>query len=39
MVGQLRKKIPSMKVTEAAKSINPKLKLEYIGIRPEKKLK
>ena len=32
------KKIPSMKVTDIAKSINPKLKLEYIGIRPGEKL-
>ena len=27
-----------MKVTDIAKSINPKLKLEYIGIRPGEKL-
>lgn len=32
------KKIPSMKVTDIAKSINPKAKHEIIGIRPGEKL-
>lgn len=32
------KKIPSMKVTDLAKTIDPVAKLEYVGIRPGEKL-
>lgn len=32
------KKIPSMKVTDLAKTIDPAAKLEYVGIRPGEKL-
>ena len=32
------KKIPSMKVTDIAKAINPKAKLDYVGIRPGEKV-
>jgi UDP-N-acetylglucosamine 4,6-dehydratase len=32
------KKIPSMKITEIAEAIDPKAKIEYIGIRPGEKL-
>ena len=32
------KKIPSMKVVDIAKAINPNAKLKYIGIRPGEKI-
>jgi len=32
------KKIPSMKVTDIAKAVNPNAKLKFIGIRPGEKL-
>jgi FlaA1/EpsC-like NDP-sugar epimerase len=32
------KKIPSMKITEIAKAVNPKAKLKIVGIRPGEKL-